>query len=57
MLHNRVHNMSTSKLLYDYVSGFYRESGDDPPILVNGRLPSSATSTSTDSHLHGLTHC
>ena len=32
-------NTSTSKLLYDYVSGFYRESGDDPPILVNGRLP------------------
>lgn len=32
-------NTSTSKLIYDYVSGFYRERDDGSTILENGRLP------------------
>jgi len=32
-------NTSTSKLVYDYVSGFQREREDGSKILVNGRLP------------------
>ncbi|MFQ5650249.1 MAG: BPTD_3080 family restriction endonuclease [bacterium] len=32
-------NTSTSKLVYDYVSGFYREKEDGSTILENGRLP------------------
>ncbi|OPL19064.1 MAG: restriction endonuclease [Candidatus Aegiribacteria sp. MLS_C] len=32
-------NTSTSKLVYDYVSGFHRESKDGSKTLVNGRLP------------------
>jgi type III restriction enzyme len=31
-------NTSTSKLVYDYVSGFYRESEDGSSTLENGRL-------------------
>ena len=31
-------NTSTSKLVYDYISGFYRESEDGTEILVPGRL-------------------
>ena len=32
-------NTSTSKLVYDYVSGFYRENEDGTTTLENGRLP------------------
>ncbi len=32
-------NTSTSKLVYDYVSGFQRESDTGQPSLVQGRLP------------------
>jgi len=32
-------NTSTSKLVYDYVSGFYRENEDGSSTLENGRLP------------------
>lgn len=32
-------NTSTSKLVYDYISGFYRESDDGALTLENGRLP------------------
>ncbi len=32
-------NTSTSKLVYDYISGFARESGDGSEKIVNGRLP------------------
>jgi type III restriction enzyme len=31
-------NTSTSKLVYDYISGFYREQEDGSQILENGRL-------------------
>lgn len=31
-------NTSTSKLVYDYISGFYRENEDGSTILENGRL-------------------
>ncbi len=32
-------NTSTSKLVYDYMSGFHRENDDGSTTLVNGRLP------------------
>ena len=32
-------NTSTSKLVYDYISGFFREKDDGSTILENGRLP------------------
>jgi len=32
-------NTSTSKLVYDYVSGFHRENDDGSATLENGRLP------------------
>ena len=32
-------NTATSKLVYDYISGFRREAGDGPSPLVQGRLP------------------
>ena len=32
-------NTSTSKIVYDYVSGFHRENEDGSNTLVNGRLP------------------
>ncbi|MDQ7788756.1 MAG: DEAD/DEAH box helicase family protein [Clostridia bacterium] len=32
-------NTSTSKLIYDYISGFYRENEDGSTTLENGRLP------------------
>jgi len=32
-------NTSTSKLVYDYISGFHRENDDGPPTFENGRLP------------------
>jgi type III restriction enzyme len=32
-------NTATSKLVYDYISGFYRENGDGSATLENGRLP------------------
>lgn len=32
-------NTSTSKLVYDYISGFYRENEDSSTTLENGRLP------------------
>jgi type III restriction enzyme len=31
-------NTATSKLVYDYISGFYRENGDGSRSVVNGRL-------------------
>ena len=31
-------NTSTSKLVYDFISGFYRENEDGSKMLVNGRL-------------------
>lgn len=31
-------NTSTSKLVYDYISGFYRENEDGSSVLENGRL-------------------
>ena len=31
-------NTSTSKLVYDYISGFHRENEDSSTMLVNGRL-------------------
>ncbi len=31
-------NTSTSKLVYDYISGFYRDNADGLPTLENGRL-------------------
>ena len=31
-------NTSTSKLVYDYISGFYRENGDGSTTFENGRL-------------------
>ena len=31
-------NTATSKVVYDYVSGFYRKNGDGTPRLVQGRL-------------------
>ena len=31
-------NTSTSKLIYDYISGFHRENSDDSTTLENGRL-------------------
>jgi type III restriction enzyme len=31
-------NTSTSKLVYDYISGFHRPGDDDKPVLENGRL-------------------
>ncbi len=32
-------NTSTSKLVYDYIAGFYRENQDGSTTLENGRLP------------------
>ncbi|HZL34496.1 MAG TPA: DEAD/DEAH box helicase family protein [Tepidisphaeraceae bacterium] len=32
-------NTSASKLVYDYISGFHRESADGSRVLHNGRLP------------------
>ena len=32
-------NTSTSKLVYDYISGFHQENEDGSTTLVNGRLP------------------
>lgn len=32
-------NTATSKLVYDYISGFHRENEDDSTALENGRLP------------------
>lgn len=32
-------NTSTSKLVYDFISGFYRENDDGSTTLENGRLP------------------
>jgi len=32
-------NTSTSKLVYDYISGFYRENEDGSTTLENGRMP------------------
>ncbi|MBX3707134.1 MAG: DEAD/DEAH box helicase family protein [Pseudomonadales bacterium] len=32
-------NTSTSKLVYDFISGFYRENDDGTTTLENGRLP------------------
>ena len=32
-------NTSTSKLVYDFISGFHRENGDGTTTLENGRLP------------------
>jgi len=32
-------NTSTSKLVYDYISGFHRENEDGSTTLENGRLP------------------
>ncbi len=32
-------NTSTSKLVYDYISGFQREGEDGNPVLEHGRLP------------------
>ncbi|MBI5847225.1 MAG: DEAD/DEAH box helicase family protein [Nitrospirae bacterium] len=32
-------NTSTSKLIYDYISGFQRENEDGSTVLENGRLP------------------
>ncbi len=32
-------NTATSKLVYDYISGFYRDRGDGSLMLENGRLP------------------
>ncbi len=32
-------NTSTSKLVYDYISGFHREQGDGGKAFENGRLP------------------
>jgi len=32
-------NTSTSKLIYDYISGFHRENADGSTTLENGRLP------------------
>ena len=32
-------NTSTSKLVYDYISGFYRAGIDGSQVLENGRLP------------------
>ncbi len=32
-------NTSTSKLVYEYISGFYRKNDDGSSTLVNGRLP------------------
>ena len=32
-------NTSTSKLVYDFISGFYRKNADGSEALVNGRLP------------------
>lgn len=31
-------NTATSKLVYDYISGFFREQADGTSVLVNGRL-------------------
>ena len=31
-------NTATSKLVYDYVSGFHQEQADGPPVLRNGHL-------------------
>ena len=39
-------NTSTSKLVYDYISGFHRESEDGSRDLVQGRLPYFGTSMS-----------
>ena len=36
---NVCNNVSTSKLVYDYVSGFLRENADGSTTLENGRLP------------------
>ena len=39
-------NTSTSKLVYDYISGFHRENADGSKTLENGAgLPCSETST------------
>ncbi|BCX88258.1 type III restriction enzyme [Methylomarinovum tepidoasis] len=32
-------NTATSKLVYDYISGFHRENEDGSTTLINGRLP------------------
>ena len=32
-------NTATSKLVYDYVAGFFHENADGSPAVVNGRLP------------------
>jgi type III restriction enzyme len=32
-------NTATSKLVYDYISGFHRQNDDDTTTLENGRLP------------------
>jgi type III restriction enzyme len=40
-------NTSTSKLVYDFISGFDRENDDGNSKLENGRLPCSGTTTST----------
>ena len=39
-------NTSTSKLVYDYVSGFHRENEDGSTTLENGRLALFHPSTS-----------
>ena len=40
-------NTAASKLVYDYISGFYREKDDGSRILENGRLGLFGTSTTT----------
>ena len=38
LLHHRLNNTATSKLVYDYVSGFFRELEDGTSVLQHGRL-------------------
>jgi type III restriction enzyme len=46
-------NTSTSKLVYDFISGFHRENDDGSTTLENGRLP---LFRNYDDHGNGLAH-
>ena len=50
-------NTSTSKLVYDYISGFLRENDDGSKTPSPAAWSFSAISTSTEIHLRNQTHC
>lgn len=50
-------NTSTSKLVYEYISGFYRERSDGTRSLENGRLPLFGTLTTMANPSPALEPC